>query len=380
MIKVKIKDIEKIKTWYKDSIIKTVMDRDFDHITANDFEEEITNSLMDETFCSDILIRSVEEIKVRYAWVKQYIETIDFLGNYSYQRDTIKQIHGKSSRKIRSQLLAVYIEKNRNDLIDNTIMSHSSTKNIKDGIDHVCSSMSSFDFFIKDAKKYMEYLNSVIAEKFNYNGVLDKVGIRAELVKKLNIKVCPYCNRQYINSITRVNNTYLGDIDHILPKSTYSLFQLSLVNMIPACKACNQLFKGTKTTPILNPYFEGFSGNAFLKINYSTVKELIGLNEPGDFYWEIVNDKTNKIKNNIDTFQLNEVYKSNSTDFKRIIRIKYLIHSPAYKACISHLLRDGASIFWELFDETLLYGVSLDEDKFQDELLSKAIYDIVMYN
>ena len=379
MIKVKIKDIETIKKWYKDSILKNVMKRDFDHITANDFEKKITNSLLDETFCSDILIRSVDEIKDRYVWVKQYIETIDFLKNVPCQREKIEQISGNNSCRIR-QLLVDYIKKNRNELIDNNIKSYSSFKNIKDGINLVCSSISSFDSFIEYANKYMEYLNTIISKKFNYTGVLGKFGMRAKLVEKLNIKVCPYCNRQYINPVTIVNKTYLGDIDHILPKSTYPLFQISLFNMIPACKACNQLFKGTKTTSLLNPYYEGFSDNAFLKINYSTVKELIGLDKPSDFYWEILNDKTNKIKNNIDTFHLNEVYSSNSTEFKRIIRIKYLIHSQAYKDCIRRILQDGAGSYMELFDETMLYGVSLNEDKFQDELLSKAIYDIVMYN
>ena len=380
MIRVNISNIDSIKTWYKNAVLKELKSKHFSCSPKNYFEKKLKDSLKNDAFCSDVLILSIDEIKNKYDWVKQYIDTIDFLESIPYILIKIKTIKGKGSRKIKERQLTDFIELKRNELIDIILMSFS-TISIEDGIHNVCSSMSNFDSFIKVLDNYIGKLNSIIIQKFNYEKVLGKSDIRAQLVMKLNIKVCPYCNRQYINPLTiDKKNIYLGDIDHILPKSRYALFQLSLFNMIPACKACNQLFKKNKTAQILNPYYEGFGDDAFLEIDYSTVNELIGIDDPHDYSWRIIHDKKGKIRNSIDTFQLNEVYKSNSSEFKRILKIKFLIQSQVYRDFIDNLLNSGNSSYIEYFDDTLLYGVSLDENKFQDELLSKAIYDIVMYN
>ncbi len=380
MIRVTISDLDSIKAWYKDAVIKILNKIKLSASSKNDFEKKLITSLKNNAFCSDVLILSIDEVSNKYDWVKQYIDTIDFLESVPYILNKIKTIKGKGSRKIKERQLIDFVEFNRNEIIDIKLKTFSSTS-IEDGIHNVCSSKGAFVSFIKVLDDFIGELNKVIIQKFNYVVVLGKSDIRAQLVMKLNIKVCPYCNRQYINPITiNKKNNYLGDIDHILPKSRYALFQLSLFNLIPACKACNQLFKKDKTTPILNPYYEGFGDDAFLEINYSTVNELIGLDEPHDFSWNIIHDNKGKIRTSIDTFQLNEVYKSNSSEFKRILKIKFLIQSRVYRDYINNLLNGGNSRYIEYFDETLLYGVSLDEDKFQDELLSKAIYDIVINN
>lgn len=60
----------------------------------------------------------------------------------------------------------------------------------------------------------------------------------------INLKVCPYCNRQYITPIITRNSRSRGDLDHILPKSIYPYFSMSIYNLIPTCKTCNTSFKG----------------------------------------------------------------------------------------------------------------------------------------
>ena len=60
--------------------------------------------------------------------------------------------------------------------------------------------------------------------------------------------------------------------------------------------------------------------------------------------------------------------------------MKYINESEAYRNKISDILSKGRGWGMEQFDERLVYGVSFDEDKFQDEILSRAIYDIVVRN
>ena len=154
-----------------------------------------------------------------------------------------------------------------------------------------------------------------------------------------------------------------------------------------------QKTKRDKIADIINPYHEGFENDAFLEMRYTTVREMIGLEEQIDYSWRVIDaesnsekmkllcsDRKKKIKNNIECFRLDEVYKTNSRDFQRIIRIKYINESQAYRNSVSNILDIGKNRRLDMVDEQMLYGVSLDEDKFQDEILAKAIYDIVVNN
>jgi hypothetical protein len=67
-----------------------------------------------------------------------------------------------------------------------------------------------------------------------------------DLIEKLNINVCPYCNRQYTNTIKPLSS--LGGtrptLDHYLIKSLYPYLALSFWNLVPSCYSCNsQLIK-----------------------------------------------------------------------------------------------------------------------------------------
>ena len=63
-----------------------------------------------------------------------------------------------------------------------------------------------------------------------------------------------------------------------------------------------------------------------------------------------------------------------------LLRIKYKNESKKYIENVNDILHMSKSSYTDRFDEALLYGISFDQDKFQDELLSKAIYGIVMKN
>lgn len=66
------------------------------------------------------------------------------------------------------------------------------------------------------------------------------------LLMQLGLKVCPYCNRQYITPIYSAEGKIRADLDHFMPKKKYPYFSMSLYNLIPSCKGCNQSMKGGK--------------------------------------------------------------------------------------------------------------------------------------
>ena len=62
-------------------------------------------------------------------------------------------------------------------------------------------------------------------------------------VKKLGLRICPYCGRAYIYRVVKAGRNGLlsvkPQIDHFLPKSAYPFLSLSFMNLIPCCSQCN---------------------------------------------------------------------------------------------------------------------------------------------
>lgn len=75
-----------------------------------------------------------------------------------------------------------------------------------------------------------------------------------DILDDLNIKVCPYCNRQYVVKLDINMGKVIGDIDHFYSQNYFALFGLSLYNFVPSCKICNSLFKSDINADIQYPY------------------------------------------------------------------------------------------------------------------------------
>lgn len=77
---------------------------------------------------------------------------------------------------------------------------------------------------------------------------------RHQLLTSLGVRVCPYCQRNYITSYTLEENKEdkvektTADLDHFYSKKDYPFLALSLYNFIPSCSICNSRMKLKKTT------------------------------------------------------------------------------------------------------------------------------------
>lgn len=86
-----------------------------------------------------------------------------------------------------------------------------------------------------------------------------------DVFEKLNIRTCPYCNRQYTFTL---KPTQKGDpntspeFDHFYPKRDYPTLAICFYNLVPSCHCCNH-GKSTKQLNI-NPYFDEFKGAFYL--------------------------------------------------------------------------------------------------------------------
>lgn len=81
-----------------------------------------------------------------------------------------------------------------------------------------------------------------------YNGFMQAEDGKNEkqgywLMKKLGVKVCPYCNRNYTITIDENDTQVRPEYDHFYPEVLHPSLILSFYNYVPSCPQCNHLKK-----------------------------------------------------------------------------------------------------------------------------------------
>ena len=150
----------------------------------------------------------------------------------------------------------------------------------------------------------------------------------------IGIKVCPYCNIEYVYTVYDGNGVpvFRPDIDHFVPRNSKTgnpKLQLEATNLIPSCSVCNERLKGYKPFSIsdyLHPYFDDFDTIMKFHINLNDTDYLT--EENFEIYF-IPSDDSNKTdiaraKNNIQVFRLRERYAFHKNEVIMLFkRMKY---------------------------------------------------------
>lgn len=88
----------------------------------------------------------------------------------------------------------------------------------------------------KDGIKF--YKKVVDAMRYDYV----QETIYKDIVKKLGIRTCVYCNAQYAFSYSLGNDDFINyEIEHWMPKSKYPYLCTSFFNLQPSCPKCNKM-------------------------------------------------------------------------------------------------------------------------------------------
>lgn len=167
---------------------------------------------------------------------------------------------------------------------------------------------------------YDRYMwNSDISDLISFEDLTQEE--RHIILGAMNTEVCPYCNRQYISTWSfedeEIRST--ADIDHYYIKSKYPIVSLCLFNFIPSCQICNsrlKLQKDFKEIPHIYPYEEEFGKDGVFALD--NIDFLYG-NEP-QYSIHFSGQNELKIKNSIQTFHINELYKAHTNYVSSIIQ------------------------------------------------------------
>lgn len=210
----------------------------------------------------------------------------------------------------------------------------------------------------EDFDKFKDYMENQYKEMRNEHGYW--------LLKKLKVKVCPYCNRQYTFTIEKEKVS--PELDHYYPKSTYPYLALSFYNLIPSCSVCNHT-KGNNNIDV-HPYFQGFDDNCKFKIITKDGEEL-------SLDWALRNkleiDFTNN-NENINVFALKSLYNEHIDYVIEIINKAQAYNLDYYNSLIDSYNGLGKQ---EADIDRFVWGTYLENAEHEKRPLSKLTKDVL---
>ena len=238
-----------------------------------------------------------------------------------------------------------------------------------------------FDYFINQYEQKLSSTDKKSKDYYEYKG--EKYNAYF-LCKELNINVCPYCNKNYIVTISDIKNDIFTrpTLDHFFAKAEYPFLALSLYNLIPSCHICNSHIKKSKPFHIdthIHPYFDDFN-----KIKKFTIdKNLLSLLNKSDKFNIVFENKEgitaseeSKADNHIKDFALETLYNNHRDKVLELIDISRAYNEASFENLINEFAK-STQIFKDTNDVKRLMLCHHVEDKNIDKRpLNKLIKDI----
>ncbi len=243
------------------------------------------------------------------------------------------------------------------------------------------------DNFVDEEPKLAEYL------KKSYGKIDSR--LRKKLIDLKNVSVCPYCNRNYINSTykilhcnncnqdllvidgtekecsgcnqeingpTKVLNT--AQLDHFFPKDSYPLFAVSFYNLIPSCYSCNHV-KSNRNLEY-SPYDTSFP---FDDVKFTYIPKSVDKIEIK------INSDDSAFKNGIRILGIEELYQSHVDVVYELIWKKE-VYTDSYREGLSEILNQTNLELSKAEVNRFITGHYTDKDNYGKRPLSKMVTDI----
>lgn len=207
-----------------------------------------------------------------------------------------------------------------------------------------------------------------LSQEIEINNKLEKINnymIRNFIISDgYGLTVCPYCNRNYINSR---GNSFSAEMDHFYNKNDFPIFAVSLYNFIPCCGTCNRL-KGTYDLKI-NPFlksenncvkFDIKKSNENYQIELKHIKDnkLVNINTHPDLEYDLIN-----------VLKLDKAYKIHDLEVQEMVN-REIEYGQEYRDSLIKLLTGTEEEINRKID-TLIYGEVVFAQ--ENELINKSL-------
>ena len=189
---------------------------------------------------------------------------------------------------------------------------------------------------------------------------------RKEFVEELQVTVCPYCNRNFVNSTYKRT---MCDLDHFYDKETYPILAVSFCNLVPVCHTCNHAKASNAIS--YSPHNIKFTTDDLLSFDFF-ITGMDYLYDNKQIGIEI--DCSDVFKSNVKELKLREVYQIHSDIVQECIK-KAVMFNPEY-------LKDLFNTYNELFESEeelyrIVFGNFMEESSYGKRPLSKLTKDIL---
>lgn len=243
---------------------------------------------------------------------------------------------------------------------------------IKKAIDYIDRNESDYNAQCFSLSNRTEVMKPIFEQYKNLYTKLMKKQFKGKklpvlLVEALGICVCPYCNREYINS--RGLKVAGAEMDHFFAKAKYPFLAISLNNLVPSCRNCNKV-KSDKRIG-LSPF------NLELKISLD--EQIFQFNEIGFEKFEVVLTNCISVQNNFSQLKIKEAYAIHSNEIQNLHKLVQ-IYNTSQRQEINELISRATNEIGSsstLNFKQLLFGMNYRNPDLKNEPLSKFKYDIL---
>lgn len=222
----------------------------------------------------------------------------------------------------------------------------------------------------------IQRLKKVYTECDVMGKIQNKMKLNAMLIASLDLNVCPYCNRNYIN--TRIDredsskSSFGAQMDHFYSKDKYPIFSVCLYNFIPVCGVCNNI-KRTADFKVY-PFLEDKEKQHEVRFNYrySNLDDV-------ELYFETSDER----EADMNVIKLGEAYAIHSSDVQNML-VREERYSKSYREELRNLFKPSREIDHNVFrfsladDEIdrMIFGDSVFEEDIKNISLGKFKKDI----
>ena len=230
-----------------------------------------------------------------------------------------------------------------------------------------------YEFGVVDQEFSLE-----IQKRFRYDAFRRSAKAR-NFIRKLNIKSCPYCNAQYIISLS-AQGKLLCHFDHIFPKTKYPYLSLSFYNLIPCCGYCNQ-FKSnkdpTKDISFHNPFEKSLADKFKFKATPSAIVDfhVNGRTKIGVKNVELIPVGEIDIKFHRKTFKIEELHNEHH-DVIDEVYLRSVIYNSSYFDELKQLYVEEQKLLTEEELKRVVYGNYVNFNDINKRPLAKLTQDL----
>lgn len=200
-----------------------------------------------------------------------------------------------------------------------------------------------------------------------------------DLAAKLDVRVCPYCNRQYtFTVVTTGQNISRPEFDHFFSQEKHPLLALSFYNLVPSCKICNSTLKHKKQFSLdkfVHPYAHGFESSVKFNYHAKDSRSAIGLGTNMEITVTVDDSHAlaEQFNNNVQVFKLKEVYQGHRDIVAELVRKFYMTDGRYLETLFRSFPQIGG--YEELY--RLAFGNYFNIADMDQRILAKLTKDIV---